>query len=365
MSFSLGSTLILTIFGSSHGELVGATLDGLPAGISVDIEKIQKWMDLRKPSVNELTTQRKESDLVQIRSGLIEGHTDGSPLFFNIKNEDAIPGHYDDIRNMPRPGHADLTLFLKYGKYRNYSGGGFLSGRMTAPLVSAGSLCMDILDKAGITVAGWLSAIGNVRTDLAAEHALSAYDYKTRIPDHEKDLEAQELIRKLISEGDSTGGVVSIRVMSVPAGLGEPFFDSVESKLAHALFSIPAVKGIEFGSGFEMSSRKGSEVRDEIFFDGSDFRTKSNNNGGILGGITNGMPLEFNVAIKPTSSIRKEISTVNLETKKDGVLKIKGRHDPCIAIRALPVVQSVTALSIVDLILESGNPDLIRRLFPS
>jgi len=363
VSFSIGSRLSLTIFGASHGQVVGSMLEGLPAGIRIDRTAMEEWLGRRKPSISEITTQRAEDDSVSILSGIKDDFTDGSPITFIIANKDAIPSHYEDLKTRPRPGHADLTLFMKYGEFRNYSGGGFLSGRMTAPLVAAGSVCMSILSGAGINVNGWVQSIGNIETNLQADIPSAAYSTKTRIPDQEKDAEAIDMIKKFMSEGDSIGGAIHIRVVGLPGGIGEPFFDSVESVISHALFSIPAVKAIEFGAGFKLSSMRGSEAIDTIFYDGTNYRTKTNHNGGVLGGITNGMPVDFRIAIKPTSSIRKEMETVNLETKQKDTIRVKGRHDPCIAIRALPVVQCMTAYSILDLIMSSANLDLQKQIF--
>lgn len=361
MSFTIGKRITLTLFGSSHGELVGSVLDGIPAGVKIEPDSVNKWLDRRKPAANELTTQRKEEDHVEIVSGTIDGVSDGGSITMLIRNKDAISSHYDDIRNLPRPGHGDLTLFQKYGEYRNYAGGGFLSGRMTAPIVAAGSVCIGILERAGISIVAWLDAIGPISTDKEPEDPDSVYSYRTRICDPEADTKAQKLLRELISSGDSIGARIRVKINSLPAGIGEPFFDSLESSIAHGMFSIPAVKGIEFGSGFRLSEMKGSEAMDSIYFDGS-IKTRNNHNGGILGGISNGMPVLFDVAIKPTSSIRKPLETVDLRTMEAGKLMIKGRHDPCIGIRAVPVVQCLTAFILLDQIMQSGNPDLIADL---
>lgn len=363
MAFTLGSRLKLTIFGSSHGELVGGTLDGLPSGIMIDEENIKKWLNFRRPAQSDLTTQRKEMDIPEIVSGKVNGHTDGGPVTVIIRNTDAISSHYSEIKNKPRPGHADLTSFLKYGEFRNYSGGGFFSGRMTAPIVAIGSICLDILSRSGILTNAWISSIGNISTDKVSAGIFDAYGFNTRMPDAEADSKAHALVRDLLSEGDSTGGTISVFVNNIPAGIGEPFFDSIESVLSHAIFSIPAVKGIEFGTGFAMSAMKGSEVQDSIQFRDNRFITSSNHNGGILGGISNGMPVTLRVAVKPTSSIRKEVRTVDLQTHEPASLKIVGRHDPCIAIRALPVVQTMVSYCILDLIMSSGNPVLVDRVF--
>ena len=265
MSFSIGNRLRLTVFGASHGQLVGSTLEGIPAGVRISTDEIAEWIERRRPSVSDITTQRKEDDSFSIVSGLVGERTDGSPLTFIISNKDAITSHYDELKDRPRPGHADLTLFMKYGEFRNYSGGGFLSGRMTAPLVAAGSVCLSILGKAGVNVNGWVQSIGDIESRQDADSPVAAYSTKTRMPDAGKDAEAVELIKKIMSEGDSVGGSIRISIKGIPGGIGEPFFDSVESVISHAVFSIPAVKAIEFGSGFRLASMKGSDALDTIY----------------------------------------------------------------------------------------------------
>lgn len=358
MSFTIGKRITITLFGSSHGPLVGSVLDGVPAGVSVDPEFIAKWLDRRRPAMSDLTSQRKEEDPVEIVSGVKDNMSDGGSITMLIRNRDVISSHYDDIKYMPRPGHADLTLFYKYGEFRNYAGGGFLSGRMTAPIVAAGAVCLDILERSGIRILGWLSEIGQIRSEKEPQDAESAYEFKTRTPDSNTDEKAQEMLRNLISSGDSVGARIRVKIDSLPEGIGEPFFDSLESSISHGIFSIPAVKGIEFGSGFRFTGMKGSEAVDSIYYDGS-IKTRENHNGGILGGISNGMPVLFDVAIKPTSSIRQPLETVDLRTLEKKELRVKGRHDPCIGIRALPVIQCMTAFVLLDLIMQSGKFELI------
>ena len=333
---------------------MGCNLDGLPAGTSIDSAEIAEWMSYRRPAMSEITSQRKEEDAVEMVSGLVGDKTDGGSLTMLIRNKDVVSAHYDEIKYLPRPGHADLTLFQKYGEYRNYSGGGFLSGRMTAPIVAAGAICNKILENSGISIRAWASSIGDVSSDAVPENPRTAYKTKTRMVDPGSDKRAGELLRDLIAKGDSVGARISVLVDNLPAGVGEPFFDSIESSLAKGIFSIPAVKGIEFGAGFRFTSMKGSEAVDSIYFDGS-IRTRKNNNGGILGGISNGMPVQFNVAMKPTSSIRTPLETVDLRTMKPGTLQVKGRHDPCVGIRAVAVVHCLTAFIFLDLLMQSGK----------
>ncbi len=351
MTFTIGSAVKLSVFGSSHGNSVNSILEGIPSGMRVDTENIQKWLDYRRPGSSELTTQRKESDTVSVKSGLHDGLTDGSPLFFSIENSDAISSHYDEIKNKPRPGHADLTLWYKYGEARNYEGGGFLSGRMTAPMVAAGAVCMQLLESAGVSVVTWQNSIGGISLgdSREPESAESCYGFKSRIPDPEKDVEAERLIKSLIKDGNSIGGIISTSIRGIPEGVGEPVFGSVESTVSAFMFAIPGLKGIEFGSGFRFGSMTGREAVDEIVSSGGKIVTSGNNNGGILGGITNGMPVTFRVAMKPTSSIRSPLKTVDLRTGKEAELNVVGRHDPCISIRAVPVVQCMTAIAMCDL----------------
>lgn len=357
MAFVAGKTIKLTIFGSSHGELVGCSIDGLPSGLLIDRDNIQKWLDRRRPSQSEVTTQRKEKDIADIVSGITDGYTDGGPVTVLIRNEDKISAHYEELKTKPRPGHGDLTLFYKYGEHRNFRGGGFLSGRMTAPLVAAGAIATQLLGKYEVTVASYIDRIGNVVMGKNSEELDPdiPYRFKTRMPDKAADEEADRNIRKLMKEGDSIGGSIRTVISGVPKGIGEPFFDSVESNISRMMFSIPGLKGIEFGSGFNFSNMIGSQANDTYILDGGKIMTRSNNNGGILGGITNGMPILFRIVMKPTSSIRMEQDTINLETGKPDTLKVVGRHDPCIAIRAVPVVQTLTSVVIADLMLQAQH----------
>ncbi len=357
MSFTIGSSVKLTVFGSSHGHSVNALLEGIPSGLEADIENIQKWLEYRMPGSSDITTQRREKDRVEILSGLHGGLTDGSPVFFSIRNEDRISSHYDEIRFKPRPGHADLTMWYKYRDARNYEGSGFFSGRMTAPMVAAGALCLQVLNQRGITVTSWQNSVGDVALDSNTEPSgqESCYAFKTRIPSEERNGEAEELIRKLIGEGDSAGGIIKTRIDGLEPGIGEPFFDSVESTLSKLMFGIPGLKGIEFGTGFKLGGMTGKQAVDSIRKEGDKIITKTNHNGGILGGISNGMPVVFSVVMKPTSSIRSPLDTVNLETGENVKLTVVGRHDPCISIRAVPVVQTLSAVGICDLMAQAGE----------
>lgn len=355
MSFVGGKAIKLSIFGSSHGDMVGCSVDGLPSGLRVDSDIVQKWLDRRRPAQSEVTTQRKEKDIPEIVSGLTDGYTDGGPLTIIIRNEDRISSHYDELKDRPRPGHGDLTLYYKYGEHRNYKGGGFLSGRMTAPLVATGAITMELVARYGVSISSYIDSMGEISIGQVPDPLSpdTAYDFRTRIPDAVADREAWNGIMELLKSGDSVGGTIRTIATGVPRGLGEPFFDSVESCISSMMYSIPGVKGVEFGAGFRIAGMKGSEANDIYFYDDGTIRSESNNNGGVLGGITNGMPVDFRIAMKPTSSIRKEQKTVNLQTGKEDVLTVRGRHDPCIAIRAVPVVQAVTSIVLADLMIRS------------
>ena len=359
MSFTFKDGISLSIFGSSHGAYVGFTLSGIPSGITLSMDEIDLWMSRRSPGQSSLTTQRKESDRVDIISGVREGHTDGGAITGIIKNSDVVSKTYDELKNRPRPGHGDISLYYKYGEYRNFEGGGFLSGRMTACLLGAGSIILQILQKKGIEILSFIDSMGSISIrNLNNITEEGIYSMDSRMPDRDANRLASEYIMKLIKEGDSTGATIRTVVKDCPPGLGEPFFDSFESIIGHLLFSVPGLKGIEFGSGFHFSSMRGTEAKDEFFMDGNLIKTTANNNGGILGGITNGMPIEFRVVMKPTSSIREEQQTVNLETMEADRITVKGRHDPCIAIRAVPVITCVTAIAVYDLLARSGNGKL-------
>ncbi|MCL4452903.1 chorismate synthase [Ferroplasma sp.] len=350
--FSLGNEIRLTVFGSSHGPYIGGTVDGLPAGTEINKEYIQKWLDRRRPGQSLITTQRNEEDAIEIIAGSRDGFSDGSPFTFLFKNKDYIDKHYDELKNNPRPGHADLTMFYKYGDFRNYEGGGFFSGRMTLPLVAAGALAMSILDGYGIKIVTYIKSAGDISMKSEPPSGPEdVYGYRTRMPDRGMDELLYNKILKIIKEGDSLGSIIKTSVYNVPPGVGEPFFNSVESEISRAMFSIPGLKGVEFGAGFNLGSMMGSEANDEFYTDGKKIMTRTNNSGGILGGITDGMPVEFSVAMKPTSSIRIPQKSVNITTMEPSEVRVTGRHDPFISFRAVPVIQTLTAFVILDLMM--------------
>ena len=357
MSGMWGNKLKISIFGESHGAGIGITIDGLPSGVKIDMEEVLKEMARRAPGKSRLSTARKEGDKPEILSGFFEGKTTGTPLCAVIRNSDQHSKDYGKLKDLMRPGHADYPGYIRYKGFNDYRGGGHFSGRITAPLVFAGAVCKQILTSRGINIGAHVKSIGQVYDKGFAEVELTK-ELLDSLKVNELPLlcpEKEELMRNTILEArsdcDSVGGTIECTVIGIHAGIGNPFFDSVESTLAHLMFSVPAVKGIEFGRGFEMSELRGSQCNDEYYYEGDEVKTYTNNNGGITGGITNGMPILFKVGIKPTPSIAKKQRTIDIAEKKDSELVIEGRHDPCIVQRAVPVIEAVTAIGILDLIL--------------
>ena len=331
MSNSIGTRFRFTIFGQSHAPAIGVTMEGLPAGVKIDTEKLQAFLDRRAPGRNQYSTTRKEGDEPVFLSGLKDGVTCGSPVTAVIYNTNTRSGDYDNLKDVPRPGHADYAAMEKYGDSRDYAGGGQFSGRLTAPLCIAGGICLQILHSMGITVTAKAERIGG-------------------------ETEEEKMLQKIDEArlaGDSVGGVIACRVDGLMPGIGEPMFDGMENRIAQTIFGIPAVKGIEFGSGFAGSELLGSENNDEFCIRDGKVETCTNNHGGILGGITSGMPLTFRVAIKPTPSIAKKQKSINYKTMEETTLVIEGRHDPCIVLRAVPCVEAAAAVAVYDEILMS------------
>lgn len=355
MSGMWGSKIKLSIFGESHGNAIGITIDGLPAGFSIDMDKIMMEMSRRAPGKSSLSTPRKESDIPEILSGYFEGKTTGTPLCAIIRNSNTKSKDYSKLKDVMRPGHADYTGAVRYKGFNDYRGGGHFSGRITAPLVFAGAICKQILEVKGIIVSAHINSIGKIKdcsfleSDISDELLNSFKENELPLINTKLEDEMRQEILSARSSGDSIGGTIECAILGVSPGIGDPFFDSVESTLAHLMFSVPAVKGIEFGKGFDISKMRGLEANDEYYLENGNIKTKTNNNGGILGGITNGMPIIFNVAIKPTASIFKEQNTVNIVTMEETTLCIEGRHDPCIVQRALPVIEAVAAIGITEL----------------
>ena len=355
MSGIFGNKLKISIFGESHGQAIGITIDGLTSGIKIDMEAVEKEMQRRAPG-SQLSTPRKESDLVNIVSGVFEGYTTGNPLTGIIYNENTKSKDYTKTKDLMRPSHSDYGYYVKQNGFNDYRGGGHSSGRITAPLVFCGAICKQILAKKGIEIVAHISSIKDIQDkkfDLAnitskEIELLKSKDFK--VLDSSKEETMKNAISDAQENKDSVGGTIECAILGVNAGIGDPFFDSIESELAHLLFSVPAVKGVQFGLGYEMTKMNGSQVNDEFYMDGDKILTKSNNNGGVLGGIYNGMPIVFDVAIKPTASIFKEQNTINIQTKQNEKITIQGRHDPCIVLRAVPVIEAVAAIAIMDLI---------------
>lgn len=357
MSGMWGNKLKVSIFGESHGVGIGITIDGLPSGFEINMNEILKEMGRRAPGKSKLSTARRETDSPEILSGYFEGKTTGTPLCAIIRNGDQHSKDYGKLKDLMRPGHADYPGNIRYNGFNDYRGGGHFSGRITAPLVFAGAICKQILESRGIFIGSHVKSIGEIEDKSFSEVELTK-ELLDNLKENELPLllsDKEDLMRETIlkakSDLDSVGGTIECTVLGMNPGVGNPFFDSVESTLAHLMFSVPAVKGIEFGKGFEMSKLRGSECNDEYYYDGDKVKTYTNNNGGITGGITNGMPILFKVGIKPTASIAKKQRTINIAEKKDAELEIHGRHDPCIVQRAVPVIEAVTAIGILDLIL--------------
>ena len=357
MSGMWGNKLKVSIFGESHGVGIGITIDGLPSGFEINMNEILKEMARRAPGKSKLSTARRETDSPEILSGYFEGKTTGTPLCAIIRNGDQHSKDYGKLKDLMRPGHADYPGNIRYNGFNDYRGGGHFSGRITAPLVFAGAICKQILESHGIFIGSHVKSIGEVEDKSFSEVELTKElldNLKTKeLPLLFSDKEAlmRETVLKAKTDLDSVGGTIECTVLGMNPGIGNPFFDSVESTLAHLMFSVPAVKGIEFGKGFEMTKLRGSDCNDEYYYDGDKVKTYTNNNGGITGGITNGMPILFKVGIKPTASIAKKQRTINIDEKKDAELEIDGRHDPCIVQRAVPVIEAATAIGILDLIL--------------
>ena len=351
----LGNNFTLQSFGESHGKCIGAVVDGCPAGLKLSEADIQPMLDLRKPGQSSITTQRKESDTVNILSGVFEGYTTGAPICMLIWNTDSDSRSYEEFRTKPRPGHADYTGFIKYGGFNDYRGSGRFSGRLTATIVMGGAIALKILKNyLDIEIVSYTKSIGNIELDtrnISFSTLMSErYMNDVRCPDESVSAKMKEEIISARRDGDSLGGIIECIVSGVPAGLGEPIFESIESEISKGMFSIPAVKGVEFGSGFSGTKLRGSINNDSFIINKDDgsIMTKSNNSGGILGGITDGMPLVFRIAFKPAASIPKTQKTVDLKQMKESDLIVTGRHDPCVVPRAPPVVDSIAGIMLLD-----------------
>jgi chorismate synthase len=359
MTMRIGRRLLVELTGSSHGPEVGVIIEGIPSGTALDAAAIQADLDRRRPVGRRLATRRQEEDLLVVDTGLVNGRADGTAIRAHVLNTDVRREPYERLRDTPRPGHADYPARTRYGPEADLSGGGIFSGRMTVGLVIAGSVAKQMLAPLGVAVVAYTRSLGDL--DAPAPESIAPEELARRSRSNEvgaADAEAARRMEELIAaarrEGDSVGGVVEVRAQGAPVGLGEPFFDSIESVLAHAYFSVPAVKGVEFGAGFAATRMRGSEHNDPFVLEGGRVRTATNHAGGILGGLATGMPIVAHVAVKPTSSIARHQRTVNLRTGEAADLLVTGRHDPCIVPRAVVVLEAVTAFTLADLALEGG-----------
>ena len=357
MSSVIGDKIKLSIFGESHGEAIGCVIDGLPAGIKIDMNAVYKDMQRRAPGKDKTATPRLEKDIPHILSGMLDNVTTGAPLAMVIENTNTKSGDYSNLMTVPRPGHSDYPAYVKYGGNNDIRGGGHFSGRLTAPLVFAGSVTKQILSQKGVTIGAHIKQLGSVcdavsdlnKTDKSLLDTLSSSTFS--LIDETKEQAMRDEIEKARLSLDSVGGIIECFAVGLPVGLGGNMFDTVEGKLASILFGVPAVKGVEFGIGFGFANKRASEVNDQYEIKNGRVATLSNNNGGVLGGMTDGAPLSVSVAIKPTPSIAKKQKSVNLLTMENAELEIHGRHDPCIVVRAVPVIECAVALGLLDLMM--------------
>ncbi|MCL2227182.1 MAG: chorismate synthase [Oscillospiraceae bacterium] len=362
MASIFGKNLKISIFGQSHSDGIGVVIDGLPAGRKIDFESLQFFLSRRSPGRNDFSSQRSEPDEPEFLSGLIDDMTCGAPICAIIRNTDVRPEDYYEISEIPRPGHADFTARVKFGGYNDLRGGGHLSGRLTAPLCVAGGICLQLLEQAGIEIGAHIADIAGIADELFDPVKVSSEELcavkRAEFPTISA--ECGEVMLEAVwsakNDGDSLGGVIECAAIGIPAGFGDPIFDGVENRISSVVFAIPAVCGIEFGNGFVSALLRGSANNDAMYMDGGDVKALSNNHGGVLGGITSGMPLIFRVAIKPTPSIAIEQDSVRFSTPfglsgENTKLSITGRHDPCIVPRAVPCVEAAAAIAVLDMIL--------------
>jgi len=356
-SNSIGKEFVVTCFGESHGRCVGAVIDGCPAGLPLNEEDIQKELDKRLPKNEEIVSARREEDAVEILSGIYEGFTTGAPICVLVWNKEVVSDDYDAIKLTPRPGHADYPAKIKYLGFNDHRGGGRFSGRITVAFVMAGAIAKKLLVLAGIEVLAYATEIGGIKmrsTPSIEDVREKTYGSSVRCPDPKVAEKMEETILKAKKMGDSVGGIVECVASNVLAGVGEPIFDSLDAELAKMLFDIPAVKGVEFGVGFEAARLKGSENNDSYVIRDREIEAVTNNAGGVLGGLSSGMPIVVRVAVKPTPSISKEQKTVDMLNMADTTVQVKGRHDPCIVPKAVPVVEASVAMVLVDQLLRAG-----------
>jgi len=346
MSSSYGENIRLTIFGQSHSRGIGMTLEGIPAGSRIDFDELSSFLQRRAPGRNAYSTARKEADAPEFLCGVVGDVTCGTPITAVIYNNDTRSKDYSLLKEVPRPGHADYTAEIKYFGAQDYAGGGHFSGRLTAPLCVAGGICMQLLAREGIEIFSRIAMIGGIYDNGELQGSTAHKEFP--VVDDAQGEKMRALIAEKKAEGDSLGGLIDCVISGLPVGLGDPMFDGMENRIASIIFGIPAIKGIEFGAGFESAALTGSSNNDELFIKDGKVVTLTNNSGGILGGITNGMPLTFRVAVKPTPSIAKEQHSVKLSDCSETVLRVPGRHDPCIVPRAVPCVEAAAAIAVYD-----------------
>ncbi|MBQ9690893.1 MAG: chorismate synthase [Eggerthellaceae bacterium] len=361
MASFVGNALHIQIFGQSHSPALGVTIDGLPTGEHIDMQKLQAFAGRRAPGGAVWSTPRSEKDAIEVLSGLVDDTTCGAPFAAIIRNTNTRSGDYDNLHKIPRPGHADYVAHVKYHGFQDVSGGGHFSGRLTASLVIAGGIAMQILERRGIYVGAHIAQIGDIYDtpfslqNIGHDVLVSAGNKEFPVLDDAQGEHMISLISEVRKAHDSIGGVVECALIGAPIGWGEPMFQGIENTLAQMLFGIPAVKGVEFGRGFQAAAMRGSQHNDAYRMDGENVTFETNNAGGILGGITTGEPIVFRVAFKPTSSIGMAQASVDITSNKDAALEVKGRHDPCVAVRAVPVVEAVGALALLDAGLAAGG----------
>jgi len=348
---SIGKEFVVTTFGESHGRVVGVVVDGCPAGLTLSEKDFQEELDHRIPAEPKIVSARVEKDTAKILSGVFNGFTTGAPIALTVENKETDSSDYEAIKDLPRPGHSDYPARVKYGGFNDYRGGGRFSGRVTVALIMAGTIAKKLLSRFDVDVLAYTSAIGQVRADQkfsAEEIRKNRYEAPTRCPNLVCGEQMEKAIVKAKKVGDSLGGTIECLALGLPVGIGEPLFDALDADLAKAVFAVPAVKGVEFGAGFAASELTGSENNDEYLMNNDKVATSTENAGGVLGGLSNGMPIMIRVAIKPTPSIAKEQKTVNLKAMENAAITVKGRHDPCVVPKAVPAIEAAVAITLAD-----------------
>ena len=354
---SIGKEFIVTTFGESHGKVVGVVVDGCPAGLPLSEADFQEELDRRIPAEPKIVSGRIEKDVAKILSGVFNGFTTGAPIALTVENKETNSSDYEAIKDLPRPGHSDYPARVRYGGFNDYRGGGRFSGRVTVELILAGTIAKKLLNRIDIDVLAYTQSIGNVKTDKkfgAAEIRKNKNAAATRCPDLACAEKMEEAIINARKAGDSLGGVIECIALNMPVGVGEPLFDSLDADLAKAVFAVPAVKGVEFGAGFGAAEMSGSQNNDAFLSKNGKVLTSTEHAGGILGGLSSGMPIMIRVAIKPTPSIAKEQKTVNLATMENAALNVKGRHDPCVVPKAVPAIEAAVAITLADHLIREG-----------